>query len=81
MRVPEICAVRMVLEALKAKLTNERVWWFTDNQNVVHILMVGSRKPDLQAEALTIFFSISLAHHLHIEPEWVPRKNNETAAE
>ena len=74
----EIRAVRMVLEALKAKLTNERVRWFTDNQNVVRILMVGSRKPDLQAEALAVF-SISLAHHLHIEPEWVPRKNNETA--
>ena len=27
----------------------------TDNQNVVRILQVGSRKPDLQSEALAIF--------------------------
>ena len=74
----EISAVRMVLEALKCKLSNERVCWFTDNQNVVRILMVDSRKPELQAKALAVF-SISLSHHLHKEPEWVPRKNNETA--
>ena len=71
----KIRAVRMVLEALKDKLSNERVRWFTDNQNVVRILMMGSKKPDLQAEAL----AVSLSHHVHIEPEWIPRKNNETA--
>ena len=74
----EIRAVRQVLEALESKLSNERVRWFTDNQNVVRILQVGSRKPDLQAEALAIF-SISLAQHIHIEPEWVPRRDNEVA--
>ena len=74
----KIRTVRMVLEALKSKLRNERVRWFTDNQNVARILMVGSKKPDLQAEALAIF-SISLSHHLHIEPEWIPRWDNETA--
>ena len=74
----EIRAVRQVLEALESKLLNERVRWFTDNQNVACILQVGSRKPDLQAEALAIF-SISLARHIHIEPEWVPRRDNEVA--
>ena len=50
----EIQAICMVLEALKSKLSNERVQWFTDNQNVAS---VGSRKPDLQAEeALAVFF-------------------------
>ena len=39
---------------------------------------MGSRKPDLQAEALAIF-SISLTQHIHIEPEWVPRRDNEVA--
>ena len=48
-----------------------------DNQNVAHILIVGSKKPGLQAEALA-FFSISLSHHLHIELEWIPRQHNET---
>ena len=74
----EIRAVRQVLEALESKLSNQRVRWFTDNQNVVRILQVGSRKPDLQAEALAIF-SISLSRHIHIEPEWIPRKDNELA--
>ena len=45
---------------------------------MVRILQVGSRKPDLQAEALVIF-SISLSQHIHIEPEWVPREDNEVA--
>ena len=73
-----IRAVRQVLESLQSKLSNERARWFTDNQNVVHILQVGSRKPDLQAEALAIF-SISLSQHIHIEPEWIPREDNEMA--
>ena len=45
---------------------------------MVRILQVGSRKPDLQAEALAIF-SISLLQYIHIEPEWVPREDNEVA--
>ena len=44
----------------------------------MRILQVGSKKPDLQAEALAIF-SISLAQPIHIEPEWVPRRDNEVA--
>ena len=40
----EIRAVRLVLEALESKLVNERIRWFTDNQNVVHILTVGRKK-------------------------------------
>ena len=50
----EIRAVRQVLESLQLKLSNERARWFTDNQNAVRIFQVGSRKPDLQAEALAI---------------------------
>jgi len=37
--------------------------------------MVGSKKPDLQAEAQAVLQS----HHVHIEPEWISRKNNKTA--
>ena len=48
-------AVRMVLESLVPKLKNERVRWFSDNQNVVMILNIGSKKPDLQKEALAVF--------------------------
>ena len=45
---------------------------------MVRILQVGSKKPDLQAEALAIS-SISLSQHIRLEPEWIPRKDNELA--
>ena len=74
----ELIAVRLVLEALAAKLENERVKWFTNNQNVVCILSVGNKKPDLQDEALDIISTL-LAYCVHIEPEWIPRRDNEVA--
>jgi len=47
-------AVRLVLESFKDKLRNGRIWWFTDNQNVVRIIQYGSPKPLLQIEAIGI---------------------------
>ena len=41
----ELKAVGMVLESLGQKLLNSRVKWFTDNQNVVRILEVGTVEP------------------------------------
>ena len=43
----EIRAVRLVLESLIPMLKNERIQWFSDNQNVVRILQAGSRKVEL----------------------------------
>ena len=40
----ELAAVLQVLLGVAKKLTNHRVRWFTDNQNVARILMVGSKK-------------------------------------
>ena len=74
----ELKAVRLVLESLVSKLANERVRWFTDNQNVCRIIMCGSRRPNLQEEAIAIF-SISVANHIRIEPEWIPRDENHFA--
>ena len=74
----ELKAVRMVLESFQEKLRNERVRWFTDNQNVVRVVQYGSKKPDLQTEALAIF-STYLQQHIRIEPEWIPRDQNEQA--
>ena len=62
----------MVLESFQKKLRNERVRWFTDNQNVVQVVQYGSKKPDLQTEALAIF-STCLQQHIRIEPDWIPR--------
>ena len=74
----ELWAIHMVLDSFSSKLKNHRVRWFTDNQNVVRIVLHGSRKPALQEEAMAIF-SIGLNHQIRLEPEWIPRDENEFA--
>lgn len=74
----ELKAVALVLESVVSKLRNERVKWFTDNQNVARILVVGSRKEHLQEIALTVF-RLLFQHNIKLEPEWVPREQNEIA--
>ena len=69
----ELRAVKKVLESFQSKLKNERIRWFTDNQNVVRIVQYGSSKPSLQAEALDIF-SICVQYNLRLEPEWIPQR-------
>ena len=64
----EIKAVRLVLESLIPKLKNERIRWFSDNQNVVRILQVGSKKGHLQQEVLAIF-SMAAKNLIRLEPE------------
>ena len=64
----ELKAVRLVLESFQSKLENERVRWFSDNQNVVRIVLHGSRVPALQVEALAIF-AVCVANHIRIEPK------------
>ena len=60
------------------KLMNFRVRWFTDNQNVARILLVGSKMALLQATALKIF-SLSVQYQIRLEPEWIPMGLNERA--
>ena len=74
----ELCGVLKVLESLAPKLKNERLKWFSDNQNVVRILTTGSRRPQLQALAFNVF-SICVANQIRLEPEWIPRGLNEQA--
>ena len=74
----ELKAVGMVLESLGHKLSNSRVRWLTDNQNVVRILEVGSRKCDLQREVLRVF-KLMCQYQIHIEPSWIPREENQYA--
>ena len=74
----ELKAVQMVLESLIPKLKMERVCWFSDNQNVVRILEVGSNKPQLQEEAFTVF-SIATQNLIRIEPQWIPCSENQKA--
>ena len=65
-----------MLESLAPKLKNERIRWFSDNQNVVRILTTGSRQPQLQSLALNIFSSC-MAYQIRLEPKWIPRGENE----
>lgn len=67
-----------MLLSVAHRLCNHHVRWFTDNQNVVRILQVGSRKPDLHAVALKIL-ALAVQYQIHLEPEWVPRELNERA--
>ena len=74
----ELVAVSRVLNSIATKLCNTRVRWFSDNQNVVRILQVGSRKPNLQEQALKVF-ETCIIHQIRLEPEWIPRAQNELA--
>ena len=83
----ELRAVHMVLESLAPKLKKECIRRYSDNQNMVWILQTGSWKPDLQTgswepdlqtEALAIF-SAALGGQIRIEPEWIPRTQNDQA--
>eukprot|EP00731_Ephydatia_muelleri_P008282 Em0004g620a len=74
----KLVAVGRVLESVAHKLSNLRVRWFTDNQNVVRILQVGSAKPHIQVEALRVF-KACICYNIHLEPEWIPRDRNQLA--
>ena len=74
----ELRAVGQVLQSFVHKLAGERIRWFTDNQNVVSILLYGSKRPLLQKESLKIF-QMSLVHQIKLEPEWIPREENQLA--
>ena len=67
-----------MLESLVPNLSNSRLKWFSDNQNVVNILTTGSKRPQLHTIALNVF-NICLYHQIHLEPEWIPRNENEQA--
>ena len=74
----ELHAIRSVLESFRNKLQDKRIRWFTDNQNVIRIILHGSSKSALQVEALAIF-SICVRNHIRMEPEWVSREQNQLA--
>ena len=43
---------------------------------MVRIVQHGSSNSDLQAEAFAIF-SLCVKNHIRVEPEWIPREQNE----
>ncbi|XP_068738599.1 uncharacterized protein [Montipora capricornis] len=71
----ELKAVCLALEAFAGRLSNTRVIWYSDNQNVESILLNGSRKLDLQALALEAF-QICLKYRISLDARWIPRDLN-----
>ena len=59
-------------------ISNYLVKWFTDRKSVVQIIKSGSRKAELQVQALEIF-NTCLSRRVSIEMEWIPRTENEQA--
>ena len=69
---------RSSVSAVVGNLTNCRVKWFSDNQNVVRILQVGCRMHVLQDLALSIFRRL-FQFGIRLEPVFLPREENELA--
>ncbi|CAC5381052.1 unnamed protein product [Mytilus coruscus] len=60
-------------------MRDKRIKWFTDNQNVVSIIvhiLKGSMKPYLQDIAYDICVTC-LKHNVFFKVEWIPRAQNE----
>lgn len=74
----ELKAILNVLQSFAAKFQSERVRWFTDNHNVVRIMLNGIKKPVLQKLALAVFH-MCVTYHITVEPELIPREHNEVA--
>ena len=71
----ELVAVKRVLQAVVDRLNNSCIHWFTDNQNVVRILTAGR----LFAKRSLTDICTLMNRAIHIEPEWIPREQNEIA--
>ena len=74
----ELKAVCLALLAFASPLSNCKVLWYFDNQNVESILRDGSRKCDLKDLALVVF-QICSHHCISFEIKWVPRDLNASA--
>ena len=64
-----------VLLSLLDILQGQNVKWYSDNQNIVHILNKGSRKIDLQQISIKIA-NVCTLHNIVLLPQWVPREEN-----
>lgn len=74
----ELLAIKFALEAFNSQLAGQRVRCFTDNQNVVRIVRVGSMVKELHDIALDIFLFTS-QRRIHLDVNWLPRAQNSQA--
>ena len=74
----EVKAIGLCIESFGQKLRDSTVTFFTDNQNAVSIIEKGSKVPELQSMALSVFNTCSL-HNISLYVQWIPREENEKA--
>ena len=67
-----------MLNLICHKLQNHEVRRFIDNQNVIRIVLNGSKNSVLQEEALAIF-AVCVYYHIRLNPEWIPGRENKFA--
>ena len=68
----ELLAVSLSLKVFKDSLGTQTVVWYTDNQNVVRIINIGSKVPALQQLALDVHRQC-LIGGISIDMQWIPR--------
>ena len=74
----ELKAVHQVLCSYTPQLKGHTLKWFTDNQNVVRIVQVGSAKPHLQDGPMTVF-ETCFQYGISLQMEWIPHSLNDKA--
>ena len=71
----ELTAIHYGLCSFLPILRNKSVFWFSDNQSLVHIPQFGSQKTYLKTIALNIY-SVCLLNGISITLQWAPRSEN-----
>ena len=74
----EIKAIQLCLLAFSKKLKESTVTFYTDSQNAASIVLKGSRIPELQALALSIF-NVCRQYSIVLHTVWIPRGQNAQA--
>ena len=74
----ELAGIHFALETFENHLIGQSLRLFTDNQNVVRIIQVGSMIQDLQVIALNVFLFVS-QRRIQLDVSWLPREQNSKA--
>ena len=74
----ELKTVELALISFAASLRGTQIAWFTENTNVVSIVHSGSKVPELQDLARSIFH-VCICFGISLEMKWIPRSSNSEA--
>ena len=71
----ELKTVELALISFAPSLHSMQIAWFTDNANVASIVHSGSKVPELQDLAFSIFH-VCVSFGISLELKWIPRSSN-----